>query len=312
MNKTIADAYKELKGDLGNIKDADADDKYVFFNRVESRFTSRIEERLHPDWCEYICTVEQFNNYKDDDVKTVLDAVIDLSGYWSDNEEMVVVRFSSVWSFTDYMPPLERSKSFTRDEFNTLVDELSTNFGRSSFKHLAIWQAELKESKETKVDYTSEEFWKDAPDGATGHSEDNECYGECWYKNITSESFYCMPVSSGIWIHSFDTWQLERRGVITRPKPQPVFTKEFAIKGGANIPLVWKSCEVVYSGSRYTVVKTESGKEYSRKTAKLNIRDIDTRTDKEKAIDDHIDSQEIELNEIGKISQGSFRGWREW
>ena len=94
------------------------------------------------------------------------------------------------------------------------------------------------------MDYTSEEFWKDAPDGATGHSEDNECYGECWYKNITSESFYCMPVSSGIWIHSFDTWQLERREVITRPKPQPIFTQAMADAG--ELPSVGMECMILF------------------------------------------------------------------
>ena len=90
MEKQIA----ELKGDLGNsFAHVGSETKLGYFDGDGD--------------LQYICTVEQFNNYKDDDVKTVLDAVIDLSGYWSDNEEMVVVRFSSVWSFTDYMPPLE-------------------------------------------------------------------------------------------------------------------------------------------------------------------------------------------------------------
>jgi len=64
----------------------------------------------------------------------------------------------------------------------------------------------------------------------------------------------------------------------------PVFTKEFKVKGGTCE--TWQACKIVFVGKKYTVVENESGKEFSRKTAKITIRDIDTRTDKEKAIDE--------------------------
>jgi len=64
------------------------------------------------------------------------------------------------------------------------------------------------------------------------------------------------------------------------------FTKEFNVRGGTNVPEVWQPCEVLFSGTRYIVVKNENGREFSRRKAKIKIRDIDKRTDKEKAVDD--------------------------
>ncbi len=68
-----------------------------------------------------------------------------------------------------------------------------------------------------------------------------------------------------------------------RPTPTSVFTKEFKVKGGTCE--TWQACKIVFVGKKYTVVENENGKEFSRKTAKITIRDIDTRTDKEKACD---------------------------
>ena len=71
---------------------------------------------------------------------------------------------------------------------------------------------------------------------------------------------------------------------MTNMNIKPVYTKEFRVISG-NSP-VWQKCKIVFVGKRYTVVENENGKEFSRKTSKIAIRDIDTRTDKEKAIDD--------------------------
>lgn len=57
-------------------------------------------------------------------------------------------------------------------------------------------------------------------------------------------------------------------------KQKPVYTQEFAVRGGSNVPLIFEPCEVVYSGSKYTVLKDKNGREYSRRTSKLIIRDI--------------------------------------
>ncbi len=68
--KTIKDAYKELKGDLKNSYLFDeATDKFLFTDEYDS-FVCHTGR----DFCngsKYICTVEEFNNYKGDDVKTI-------------------------------------------------------------------------------------------------------------------------------------------------------------------------------------------------------------------------------------------------
>ena len=64
----------------------------------------------------------------------------------------------------------------------------------------------------------------------------------------------------------------------------PEFTQEFRLISGRGE--TWHKCKVVFKGKRYTVVENENGKEFSRRTAKLVIRDVKpTKTDKEKAID---------------------------
>mgnify|MGYP005823761137 CR=1 FL=1 len=103
--------------------------------------------------------------------------------------------------------------------YNQCIDDMSTNYGRSSLKHLAIWQARLKESKE-----------------------------------------------------ALDS-------IVNKPL---VYTQEFRVTGGHDPR--YQPCRVVYSGTKYTVLVNSDGREFSRKTSKLDIRDIDTRTKKEKAI----------------------------
>ena len=72
MNKTIADAYKALKGDLNNtewyMQDEDA---CLFFDERDNRWVKTFINQFHkPEYFKYICTVEEFNNYKGDEMKT--------------------------------------------------------------------------------------------------------------------------------------------------------------------------------------------------------------------------------------------------
>lgn len=75
---------------------------------------------------------------------------------------------------------------------------------------------------------------------------------------------------------------------------KPLFTQEFAVRGGSSIPLVWEPCKVKYNGSKYVVLVDINGREYSRRKVKLMIRDIDTRTPKQKAVDEMPSSQDLE------------------
>ena len=268
-------------------------------------------------------------------MKTVIDAVIEYEAIapepcYAENKDQIIMAAKSFDGYLlgdlttgDGVRDNEYWKVIcTREQFKALVDELSTNFGRSTQTY-AEYKKEFEYMTTPAIDYTSKEFWKDAPDGATGHSEDNEYYEECWYKNITSESFYCMTVSSGIWIHSFDTWQLKRRGVITRPKPQPVFTQAMADAG--ELPSVGMECilsisefaaihsqDKSYNGHHceivahidtlaVAIVRDENSDVCFTITANHTwFKPIDTRAEKEKAIDDYISQQHYGLDSLSE------------
>ena len=65
--KTIKDAYKELNGDLGNTDcPTSTSHKLLWFNTVQDNYiTLREAPFLQPEIYQLVCTVEEFNNYKD-------------------------------------------------------------------------------------------------------------------------------------------------------------------------------------------------------------------------------------------------------
>ena len=67
---------------------------------------------------------------------------------------------------------------------------------------------------------------------------------------------------------------------------KPVYTHELMVRGGVNVKEQYEPVVKVFSGDKFSVYKNENGKEYVRKNSKVKIRKIDTRTDKEKLIDE--------------------------
>ena len=57
-------------------------------------------------------------------MKTVIDAVNHTRGCWSDNKAMLNISFGKVWFFNDY-EVYSPGTTFTRDEFQQCVDEMS-------------------------------------------------------------------------------------------------------------------------------------------------------------------------------------------
>lgn len=217
----------------------------------------------------------------------------------------------------------------TYGEFNALVEEMTlgldvnpVNLGHY-LNYVDADKTLLK--KESEVDYTSEEFWKDAPDDK-GFALFNETRG-------LKEFFTKRPIkdnndwASACWLnydnetlHLRNFWKLIERPQLT-PTETPeekealdsiinkplVYTQEFRVKGGNNPR--YQPCRVVYSGTKYTVVVNSDGREFSRKTSKLDIRDIDTRTKKEKAIDEI----ESELSKIAYSTRSALElAYDEW
>jgi len=104
-------------------------------------------------------------------------------------------------------------------------------------------------------------------------------------------SKYINRVDELIWDDGVTKWrpspnQPKQNTPSNEDNERPVFTQEFAVRGGSSIPLVWKPCVIKYSGSKYVVVVDSDGREYSRKKAKLMTREIDTSTPKQKAVEE--------------------------
>ena len=148
----------------------------------------------------------------------------------------------------------------------------------------------FKIAKESKVDYTSEEFWKDAPEGAT-HVD--VC--GCFFK-IATVGCNDMMILKGAWVH-VAVVQNEVDKLTPRPKPQPIFTK--AMQEAGELPSVGMECLIMYSSSNYKGTITYMGdgvgvyrskdnnKEYTFALVSVKFRSLDTRTDKEKAFDEY-------------------------
>lgn len=87
------------------------------------------------------------------------------------------------------------------------------------------------------------------------------------------------------------------------------FNKEFAVRGGTNCEPVWQRCKILFEGEKFIVVVNENGREFSRRKAKIQMRDIDTRTDREKIIDAICEIMDEERGSYsGNISAGIIEG----
>ena len=64
-------------------------------------------------------------------MKTIIDAVNELQGFWSDNKSMKYLRFGHIWKFSDHM--VSDEAFFTKESFNKCVDEMSLNGGLLSY-----------------------------------------------------------------------------------------------------------------------------------------------------------------------------------
>ena len=185
--------------------------------------------------------------------------------------------------------------------FELCVKDLSHHAGIKLFNEYVKADKKLLE-KESKVDYTSEEFWEDAPEGATHYGSDCYSYNAAWYKDIEKNDFKCVAICyGGGWtIVNSSSDIISERKLIERPKPQPkesnmnsVFTQEMSDNGelpSVGMVVVDKrnNCEyevlLAADSNGYYVMIGGDGSYYCKLLKYL--KPIDTRTDKEKAIDE--------------------------
>ncbi len=150
--KTIKDAYEELNGDLNNTRSPmPKTDVALFFAADYRGYYCSNSTRPQRD-SEYICTVEEFNNYKP--AKTVLDAVIEFKGEWPADSSGELVTTSADWKGSPiWVGKIEiqtdiDTHGITRNigdnswrilcneyKFNALVGVLASNFGKCDISY---------------------------------------------------------------------------------------------------------------------------------------------------------------------------------
>ena len=134
--KTIKDAYEVLSGDWMNTFMSHGMDKFLYYYGADDCFVS-LPRKTDDNWYQYICTVEEFNNYKGDDVKTVLDAVIEFKGEWPFEIMPVIIHGNIGQGWSDFWAESGKPNSnwqyvCNTSEFKNLVDELASNMGAAT------------------------------------------------------------------------------------------------------------------------------------------------------------------------------------
>jgi len=239
MNEELlAQAYKALNGDLNNAELPSISDKFLFYSEVNSFYICYNSIFTgNSNGCTYICTTEQFINYKGDNMKTVRDAVIVFKAEWPDFDGLLEGSSTAAIGCSTITNEVQMVGSecnvglyfitCNESEFNTYVDLLSRHAGKELFQQYLAADKTLLE-KEAKVDYTSEEFWKDEL-----YSPylcviiDNKTGLKIWKRSLPTidSGFYWFYGDSELYDGS-ESYAISRYAFIPRPQPKPVFTKE--------------------------------------------------------------------------------------
>lgn len=163
MNELLKKAHKELNGDLG--KGYTAGGVHLFFNQLDGRYVTFDALHHQEKYYQYICTVKEFNEYvpykavkldcvdylsnvdttswdgiRDDtkvnNMKTVMDAVIEFKGKWPSSSWFMVCNKSNKIVGISY----GLGNTINSDEpvvcgwyeFADLVDHLASNMGSAT------------------------------------------------------------------------------------------------------------------------------------------------------------------------------------
>lgn len=207
----------------------------------------------------------------------------------------------------------------TYKEFDELVAEMETNFGKSTPEDYFTWIATKDDTSkatklevESKVDYKSEEFWKDAPEGATHYGEEDSEFNHGFYKVIDNSAPLYHDGSD--WLECEETQSL-----IPRPQPKPVYTQAMYDKGelpSVGMFIMVDDCngcgmyidvEVMYCSDSICVIN-DGNNDHSFCPHSFRISPIDNRTEKEKAIDDMHDKLGVSIDSLEFIYDAWSKG----
>ncbi len=142
--KTIEDAYEELNGDLNNTYfwDATTKDAYLFFKEGHIDYICDNSRETEEGAYQYICTVDEFNNYKPTKAVT---------------HEGKVYQIGAVYEFSDDGKWWQLGVLNNYDaKGNSLGGKFQSKAGNKTewFKHIRLQQAPVGTITEAPVDLT--------------------------------------------------------------------------------------------------------------------------------------------------------------
>ena len=277
-------------------------------------------------------------------LKRVWDAVNELRGEWIfECKELWEEKINYIITFESKLTPSECNFndnliSINYKEFKALVEEMELGLDVNPVNHghylNYVYADKTLLEKETKPDYTSLEFWKDAPEGAQYYRADCEKFFASWYKDITDHSYKTWVVGkSHSWTHCHYKSPCLIENMVKRPQSTPTETPEEkeALDSIVNKPLVYTQ-EMADNGELLSVGMKAMIKGFEREIllgpdsdgdyitmngegsydfdSANQFKPIDTRTKKEKAIDDIVKTLErsIAYKEAAEIIYNEWVG----
>lgn len=237
--------------------------------------------------------------------KNIVDAVNEFNGEWPFGMCNSIIYgnqgqgFDSFHQFDHiYSPNSNWSYICSRNQFNAEVTSLSHHAGVELFKEYLAADKTPANKENTKVDYTSEEFWKDAPEGHNYAVINNKVHDSISFYNHPPKYEYSVKFDNDHTMICFDDggdqYNTCSFHVAERPQPKPekpVYTQAMADNG--ELPSVGMEC--LFKGKLYEIlvlndfqacvkdVKSVDG--YMSTVCLPDIKPIDARTSKEKLFD---------------------------
>ena len=264
-------------------------------------------------------------------MKTVMDAVNELMSVFSgvvdaDKDDMYLFYCMRTLRCTSrnerHGNPTRLKFICTKREFNDLVSQLETNFGvcKESYRGYKA-QFEYMTNKSTKELDVMDIDWSKAPEGATHWMPESEDWHKSWFTILDGKAKRMqMAGKDQSYDASYNTLEdLIECGLVVKPKPaQPVFTQSMTDNG--ELPQVGMKVKHL-AVDKFVMLPADANSKYVLKSVNdmyslallHDIEPIDTRTDKEKAIDAIMESNPAFIRaddlDIRSVLNGAYVKW---
>ena len=248
----------------------------------------------------------------------ITDAVNEFKGEWECGTALIYKsKVTKDLVFSNFIPlkkQASRGYVCSRESFKSLAFDMTVNYGESSLKHLEIWQEGLKRQAETDKQHADK---LNEMDKELDVMDIDYKYNGKTNTFFTNGRIYKVSIEGFEHITKDDTndAQHELSDDYLSKNFSKVFTQAMADNG--ELPLVgmecmvvdsslmnheYEKCVILFVGIYKVVYTSESCVERFSNLDEVIFKPIDTRTDKEKAIDDMVEH----LTNEGVVTQSNF------